>query len=76
MPIKIVYYSDVIDNWGRKESSAKPKRIIEALQNPDEWSDDMTFRDETGRTYFLDDLVGEEVQVGDTVFTVADDKIK
>jgi hypothetical protein len=74
-PIKIVYYSDVISHWGQTESSIKPKRIIEALQNPDEWSDDMTFRDEAGYVYFLDDLIGKEVQVGDNIFTVIDDKI-
>ena len=68
--INIVYYFEVIDNWGRNESSAVPERIIKVLQNPDEWSDDITFQDGSGMLYFIDDLVGKEVQVGDTIFTV------
>jgi hypothetical protein len=68
--INIVYYFEVIDNWGRNESSAVPERIIKVLQNPDEWSDDIIFQDSTGKLYFIDDLVGKEVQVGDTIFTV------
>ncbi len=62
--IKIVYYSETVDNWGRTESSKKPEVIEEVLRTPAEWSDDMLFEDENGKTYFIDDLVGDTVQVG------------
>ena len=71
MAIKIVYYSEVIDNWGRTESSQKGDIIYNVLHNVDEWSDDMTFEDDKGQKYFIDDLVGKEVCVPDIgVFTV------
>lgn len=71
MAIKIVYYSEVIDNWGRTESSKKGPIIFDVLNNPDEWSDDMAFFDERGCKYFIDNLVGKEVMVADVgIFTV------
>jgi hypothetical protein len=70
-PIKIVYYSEVIDNWGRTESSAKGHNIFSVLNNPMDWNDDMMFYDERGCKYFIDDLVGKQVQVVDIgIFTV------
>lgn len=74
MAIKIVYYSEVIDNWGRRESSAKALVIYSVLTNPEAWSDDMAFEDESGRVYFLDDLVGQEVELeGMSPFIVTED---
>jgi len=74
MAIKIVYYSEVIDNWGRTESSAKGDIIFAALNNVDEWTDDMTFEDENGQKYFIDDLAGKEVCVPDIgIFTVPEE---
>ena len=61
--IKIVYYSEVIDNLGRTESSAKGHNIFSVLNNPMDWSDDMEFFDEHGQKYFIDDLIGKEVVV-------------
>lgn len=73
--IEIVYYSEIIDNWGRTESSAKGEYIYNALMNVDEWSDDMVFVDPAGRQYFIDDLIGKSVSVPNIgIFTVPNDK--
>ena len=70
-PIRIVYYSETIDNMGRTESSAKGHNIFSVLNSPYEWSDDMEFFDEGGQKYFIDDLIGKEVSVPDIgIFTV------
>jgi hypothetical protein len=71
MVIKIVYYSEVIDNWGRTESSQKGDIIYSVLHNVGEWTDDMTFEDDKGQKYSIDDLVGKEVCIPDIgIFTV------
>ena len=73
MIIKIVYYSEVIDNFGRTESSAKGHNIFSALNNTMDWSDDMVFEDDKGQKYFIDDLAGKQVSVPDIgIFTVPD----
>jgi hypothetical protein len=61
MAIKIVYYSEVIDNWGRTESSTKPEVISRILKDRSNYNDDMSFEDENGRVYDIDDLIGKEV---------------
>ena len=61
IPIKIVYYSEVIDNWGRTESSTKPEVISKILKDSENFTDDMSFEDENGRVYDIDDLIGKEV---------------
>ena len=72
--IKIVYYSEVIDNWGRTESSAKGHNIFSVLNNPMDWTDDMVFEDDKGRKYSIDDLAGKEVCVPDIgIFTVPEE---
>ena len=71
-PIKIVHYSEVIDNWDRVDTSDDPEVIRQVLQQT-KFTDDMTFRDENGRSYFIDDLIDKEVQVGDVVFTVVEE---
>ena len=73
-PIKIVYYTEVIDNWGRTESSAKGHNIFSILNNPLEWTDDMQFESDQGKIYFIDDLIGKKVQVPDIgIFTVPEE---
>ena len=62
-PIKIVYYSEVIDNWGRTESSSKGPIIHQVLTTPDDWSDDMLFEDDKGNSYMIDDLIGKEILI-------------
>ena len=61
--IKIVYYSETIDNWGTTESSTKPKTIHSILNDPDNFSDDMVFEGPNDEVYFIDDLIGKEVIV-------------
>lgn len=74
MAIKITYYSEVIDNWGREESSAKALVIYSVLTNSEAWNDDMRFEDESGRVYFIDDLIGKEVELeGISPFIVTED---
>lgn len=63
--IRIVYYSEVIDNWGRTESSQKGDILFSVLNNTDEWTDDMIFEDDKGQKYFIDDLIGKQVCVPD-----------
>lgn len=71
MAIKIIYYKETIDNWGRTESSMKGDIIFNALNNVEDWNDDMTFEDENGRFYNIDELAGKEVDVPEIgIFTV------
>jgi hypothetical protein len=77
MAIKIVYYSEVIDNWGRTESSTEPEVISKILKDSDNFTDDMSFEDENGRVYNIDDLIGKEVILnGIEPFTVINDLTK
>lgn len=74
MAIKIVFYSEVIDNLGRTKSSTEGKDIFNVLNDADEWTDDMTFEDENGQMYFIDDLAGKEVWVPEVgLFTVPEE---
>lgn len=68
MAIKICRLSYPVDNWGKEEVTEDPVQILEALREQD--SDDDCFEDETGRAYFIDDLIGKEVQVGEIVIVV------
>jgi hypothetical protein len=75
MAIKIIYYSEVIDNWGRTESSMKGDIIFAALNNVEDWTDDMMFEGEDGRRYSIDELAGKEVCVPDIgIFTVPEEE--
>jgi hypothetical protein len=73
--ITIVYYSEVIDNYGRTESSRVGYDIFAALTcNPDERTDDMVFEGPNGEVYFIDDLIGKQVYVPEIgIFTVPED---
>lgn len=75
-PIEIVYYQEMVDNWGHKESSSKPEIIKSILQNENEWNDDMEFEDNYGNIYVIDDLIGKPVKLGDEVILVLDSKLK
>ena len=61
--IKIVRYSETVDNWGRTESSSKPQIIHSILKDSDNFSDDMVFEGPNSEVYFIDDLIGKEVVV-------------
>lgn len=69
-PIEIVLFADVIDNSGKEKKSKKPTEISRALKASDEFTDDMRFEDRYGNIYFIDDLVGRTVKVGEEVFEV------
>ncbi len=69
-PIEIVYYSEVLDNWGKTESSEKPAAILAVFEAPADWTDDMTFEDKAGNQYMIDDLIGKTVKVGGKTFVV------
>ena len=68
--ISLVYYTEVIDNWGRTNSSNKPNIIRDVLKTPEEWTDDMEFYDIGDQMYSIGDLIGKEVCVGGIKFTV------
>ncbi len=68
--IEIVYYSEVLDNWGKTESSEKPDVILKVLQSSNEWTDDMMFQDKGGKKYDIDDLIGKQVKVGSKTITI------
>jgi hypothetical protein len=72
-PINIVYYSEVLDNWGRTESSREPEQLKSVLLNVEGFTDDMTFEDNTGHIYFIDELIGHQVKVGEDIFVVPAD---
>jgi len=73
-PIKIVYYSEVIDSWGRTESSSSGETIAKVLQDVEGWNDDMTFEDEAGNKYFIDYLEGKQVEIpGIGIITVPEE---
>ena len=72
--IKITYYSETIDNWGRTESSLNGDVIHRILMDTENWNDDMQFEDGNGTIYFIDDLIGKEVSVeGVGTFTIPKD---
>ncbi len=72
-PINIVYYSEVLDNWGRTESSREPEQLKSVLLNVEGFTDDMTFEDNTRHIYFIDELIGHQVKVGEDIFVVPAD---
>jgi hypothetical protein len=61
--MKIVKYRETIDNWGRTEMVTDPKQIEQVLRDPETWTDDYLFFDEENKVYFIDDLVGKEVEL-------------
>jgi hypothetical protein len=61
--INIVYYSEIIDNWGRTESSSKISRIYDVLKDPECWNGDMIFEDDKRQVYLIDDLIGKKVSI-------------
>jgi hypothetical protein len=61
--IKIVSLTDVIDNWGRTETVTDPLEIQQVLLSPEEWTDDLTFTDDQGQVYWIDDLIDREVEL-------------
>jgi len=61
--MKIVRLEETIDNWGRTETTSLPSEIAEILRDPETWTDDQIFYDEENRPFFIDDLIGKEVEL-------------
>ena len=61
--MKIVRLEETIDNWGRTETTSLPSEIAEILRDPETWTDDQIFYDEENRPFFIDDLIGKEVEI-------------
>lgn len=71
-PIKIVGCTETVDNWGSVEKYSTDQTLA-LLKNPDEWTDDQVFWGPMNEQYFIDDLIGKEVQCGVETFTVQED---
>lgn len=61
--MKIVRLEETVDNWGRTETTSLPSEIAEILRDPETWTDDQIFYDEENRPFFIDDLIGKEVEI-------------
>jgi hypothetical protein len=68
--IEIVFYAEAFDNIGREKKTKDLKKIKYALKASDEFNDEMRFEDRFGNMYFIDDLIGKTVKVGDETFEV------
>lgn len=74
-PINIIYYREIVDNWGRTESSRRGSIIFNVLNNVEDWTDDMIFESSDGNLYHIDDLAGKLVSVPDVgIFRVPVDE--
>jgi hypothetical protein len=71
-PIEIVLFADTLDNSGKEIRTKKLGEILHALKATEEFTDDMRFEDSIGNMYFIDDLLGKTVKVGDKTFKVTE----
>ncbi len=60
-------------NFGKGETTKKLKDIEAILTDPNEWTDDISFRDKFGNVYFIDDLIDKTVKIGNKTITVIED---
>jgi carbamoylphosphate synthase small subunit len=70
---RIIQVSEVIDNYGEVQYDTSAKGIKQTLQDPECWTDDLTFTYEMNGergVCFIDDLIGQEVIVGNEVILV------
>jgi hypothetical protein len=68
--IKLNKCIEIIDGWGNTEQY-KNEDLYKLLTTPENWTDDQVFIAEEG-SYYIDDLIGKNVQVGTSIFTVQD----
>jgi hypothetical protein len=68
--IRIISCEVVEDNWGRTSTLESAKDILEQLIYPIDWTDDVTFLDDQGNAYTIDDLHDRVVEVGDKRYRV------
>lgn len=71
--ITIIKYSEILDNWGSTESSMKTDTILKVIEDTDSWSDDMRFYDSNHRMYFIDDLIGKTIKIGEVKLKLNED---
>jgi hypothetical protein len=69
--IKINRCEEVVDNWGNTEQY-RDVELFKLLTTPEDWTDDQLFMTDEG-SYYIDDLIGKRVQVGNYIFTVQED---
>ena len=69
--IKIKKCIETIDNWGNVEVY-KDDNLFKLLITPEDWTDDQVFIGEgyDEGSYYIDDLIGKQVQVGPFIFKV------
>lgn len=65
MAIEIISVTWPTDNSGGEETSTHPAVILECLKEQD--SDDDLFTDSNGKKYYIDDLIGQEVEVNGVI---------
>lgn len=73
---QILKISETVDNWGGQDFYETPGEIEVYLSDPSYFSDDAVIDyEEDGErgTCFIDDLIGEEVKVGDKIILVEED---
>jgi len=66
--IKINRCEEVVDNWGNTEQY-RDVELFKLLTTPEDWTDDQLFMTDEG-SYYIEDLIGKKVQVGNYIFTV------
>ena len=69
--IKINKCVEVVDNWGNTEQY-KNAELFKLLTTPEDWTDDQLFIADEG-SYYIEDLIGKRVQVGNHIFKVQED---
>jgi hypothetical protein len=69
--IKINRCEEVVDNWGNTEQY-RDVELFKLLTTPEDWTDDQLFMTDEG-SYYIEDLIGKRVQVGNHIFTVQED---
>ena len=70
---KIIQVKEVVDNWGTETFVTAAHQIKKVLQDPEVWNDDMNFLYEMNGERgicVIDDLIGQEVLVGNEVVLI------
>jgi hypothetical protein len=73
---KITKITETVDNWGGVDTYETPSEIKVYLEDPSYFSDDASFEfEENGNkgVCFIDDLIGQEVMVGEEVILVEEE---
>ena len=70
---KILKITETVDNWGGVDTYETPGEIKSYLEDPSYFSDDAAFEfEEDGKkgVCYIDDLIGQEVIVGEEIILV------